>query len=261
MRACGRSRWPAPRRDAEARTSQGTTTAEDVATAIGYEPAQIVKSLVFLAVGHRHGVEPAAGMWRRSVVRPNRLSTTLALGLTLSCALAQPTMARSPGRGCTIGGTDGPDRPLGGTPGADVICGGSGADKILGRGGNDIIYGGDGRDLIYGHAGDDRIYGGDDADEIRDGRGADEIHGQRGGDLVALAEASDEGWGGPGNDGIAATKGTDIVHGGRGKDFLCARDGVPDDLLLGGPNRDRVPADALDTVRSVERRFAVPACG
>ena len=43
-------------------------------------------------------------------------------------------------RGCTITGTDGPDR-LVGTNGPDVICGLGGDDRIEGMGGDDVLYG------------------------------------------------------------------------------------------------------------------------
>lgn len=176
-----------------------------------------------------------------TIMRVGRMALVLAasaaafgasMSLPVSAALLSGTHAR--GHTCTITDTSGSDRLLEGTEGDDVICGLGGADKIKGLGGDDIIYGGSGRDLIYGHAGDD---------------------------IVGLREGSDEGWGGPGRDGIAAIAGSDVLHGGRGRDSLCAHDEMPNDTLLGGPNRDRFYKDDGDIRRSVDRFFSVPACG
>jgi hypothetical protein len=86
-------------------------------------------------------------------------------------------------RGCTVTGTDGPDR-LAGTRRDDVICGLGGDDAISGGGGDDIVYGdagadrvdgGDGDDTLYGGDGDDRLRGGDDRDVLAGGPGADAL--------------------------------------------------------------------------------------
>jgi hypothetical protein len=65
-------------------------------------------------------------------------------------------------RGCTITGTDGPDR-LRGTRGDDVICGLGGDDVISGAGGDDVIYGDAGDDTLSGSG---TLYGDDGADRL-----------------------------------------------------------------------------------------------
>jgi hypothetical protein len=73
-------------------------------------------------------------------------------------------------RGCTITGTDGPDR-LRGTPGDDVICAGAGDDVVDGRGGDDAIFGDAGDDRLSGGAGDDTLYGDAGTDRLDGGSG------------------------------------------------------------------------------------------
>jgi hypothetical protein len=72
-------------------------------------------------------------------------------------------------RGCTVTGTDGPDR-LTGTPGDDVICGlgfgDAGADRVDGGGGDDTLYGGDGDDDLRGADGRDVLSAGPGADTL-----------------------------------------------------------------------------------------------
>src|SRR4029078_3765968 len=64
-----------------------------------------------------------------------------------------------------------------GTPGDDIIIGGSANQKIYGGGGTDIIIGGGGGDRIRGGNGGDRIFGGNGGDRIRGGNGDDRIRG------------------------------------------------------------------------------------
>src|SRR4051794_32108005 len=73
-------------------------------------------------------------------------------------------------RGCTITGTEGPDK-LTGTAADDVICGLGGSDTIAGAGGDDAIFGDGGADRLKGDAGADTLYGGDDADRLLGGGG------------------------------------------------------------------------------------------
>ena len=76
-------------------------------------------------------------------------------------------------RGCTVNGSEGPDR-LRGTRGADVICGLGGDDRIDGRGGADVVYGDAGDDRVAAGSGDDTAYGGDGNDRL-DGDGGDDV--------------------------------------------------------------------------------------
>jgi hypothetical protein len=83
--------------------------------------------------------------------------------------------------GCTIIGTDGTDRLIGGR-GRDVICGfdgndllsgGGGSDKLVAGPGDDRIDGGNGNDGLYGEQGDDRLVAGAGRDRLDGGSGAD----------------------------------------------------------------------------------------
>jgi len=87
-------------------------------------------------------------------------------------------------RGCTITGTDGPDR-LVGTRRDDVICGGGGNDVVSGGGGDDTVYGDAGDDTLSGGAGDDTLYGDDGADRLVGGDGADVLAAGAGDDRLA----------------------------------------------------------------------------
>jgi hypothetical protein len=86
-------------------------------------------------------------------------------------------------RGCTITGTEGPDR-LTGTRRDDVICGLGGDDTIRAGGGDDIVYGDAGADRADGGDGDDVLYGGDAPDRLRGDRGRDILAGGPGPDTL-----------------------------------------------------------------------------
>ena len=104
---------------------------------------------------------------------------------------------------CTVTGTPGPDRLVGGR-GRDVICGGDG---------NDTLIGGGGRDVLIGGLGDDLLYGGDDADTLVGGWGDDLLDGGPGDDGAD---------GGAGADRLVAGSrpdGTDRLSGGEGRDI------------------------------------------
>ena len=86
-------------------------------------------------------------------------------------------------RGCTITGTEGPDR-LRGTRRDDVICGLGGDDVIDGRGGDDAVFGDAGDDRLAGGGDDDALYGDDGADDLRGDRGTDVLAGGPGPDAL-----------------------------------------------------------------------------
>lgn len=98
-------------------------------------------------------------------------------------------------RGCTVTGTDGPDR-LVGTWRDDVLCA---------LGGDDVILGGGGDDAVFGDAGDDRVDGGDGADTLYGGEGHDRLAGGRDDDVLS---------GGPGDDALAGGPGRDHAEPG-----------------------------------------------
>jgi Ca2+-binding RTX toxin-like protein len=60
-----------------------------------------------------------------------------------------------------------------GTPGDDVLTGGSGNDEFHGGDGNDTLDGAAGNDLLYGDAGNDTLIGGSGADSMFGGLGDD----------------------------------------------------------------------------------------
>jgi TolB protein len=120
---------------------------------------------------------------------------------------------------CTIVGAAGPDRIVG-TAGRDVVFGGAGDDTVLTGGGPDIAHGEDGAD---------RLAGGTDVDHLDGGPGPDTVRGEGSRDVLR---------GGPGRDRL---------DGGIARDILLARDGEPD-VVVCGPQRDRVIADRFDRV-------------
>lgn len=78
---------------------------------------------------------------------------------------------RFPGANLVLG-TDGPDR-LTGTAGPDLICGFGGGDRIRGRDGKDVLVGGPARDLLLGGRGSDLLIGGGARDLCKGGPGTD----------------------------------------------------------------------------------------
>ena len=138
-------------------------------------------------------------------------------------------------------GNAGTDRAFGGN-GADVLLGGVGADRLFGSEGNDALTGGRGRDKLIGGSGADILRGGSGRDWLFAGPGADRAEGGRGADVLA---------GGDGADRMAGGAGRDKIMGGAGNDTIDARDGERD-VVLCGPGRDRVRADAADRQVSCE---------
>jgi hypothetical protein len=111
-------------------------------------------------------------------------------------------------RGCTLTGTEGPDR-LVGTSGADVICGLGGDDRVEGAGGDDVLYGDAGTDRVVGGAGADTLYGDEGVDRLDGGDGADVLSG------------------GPDADRLSGDLGADHLEGGGGGD-RCVGDAADD---------------------------------
>ena len=165
------------------------------------------------------------------LVAANDAGTTVGVDATVLAA-ALPTGPNGRPVRCTILGTQGAD-VLRGTAGRDVICGLGGDDRITAGGADDIVYGGGGRDRLFGETGDDRLYGGSGADRLIGGLGKDVLAGGSLGDVLI---------GGPGSDRLL---------GGGNNDIIFARDHKRD-WVNGGPGRDLVVRDRVDTVLAVE---------
>jgi len=145
-----------------------------------------------------------------------------------------------------IRGTFGPDDPLEGTEGDDLIRGFLGDDVINGNGGDDEIRPGEGDDIVDGGAGDDNIlgspgadvlFGGDGNDRISGGADDDEIDGGADADFIAGGAGNDLIFGGYGSSGDGAPM-QEELRGDDGDDtiFIWGEDG----LARGGPDNDEL---------------------
>lgn len=132
---------------------------------------------------------------------------------------------------CTKMGTFGDDTIYGGD-GNDVICALGGDDKVYGKGGADLIFGGAGNDIIVGAAGNDILEGEAGRDTISGGGDNDSLKGEAG------------------NDTLTGGGGKDTLRGGDDEDILKANDGVPSEIVDGGPDQDQCTADETDTLKS-----------
>jgi Ca2+-binding RTX toxin-like protein len=132
-------------------------------------------------------------------------------------------------------GTPGRDVLVAPVHGKQVIYGGGGDDRIVGRRNHDVICGGGGDDLIIAGQGNDRVYGGPGDDRISTGRGKDRVEGEDGNDNIR---------GGAGGDKLSGGPGTDTIRGDTGKDRI--QGGGDDDALNGGPGKDTVWGESGD---------------
>jgi hemolysin type calcium-binding protein len=137
-------------------------------------------------------------------------------------------------------------RPITGTPGDDLLRGGSGVDSIRALAGDDRVFGYASADCLYGGPGDDFIIGNSTGDLIYGGPGDDRIYGgepefnpRRGRDTII---------GGPGRDRI---------HAGAANDVVRAADGERDRVDCGG-GKDLAFVDPEDAVDECERVRVVP---
>ena len=110
----------------------------------------------------------------------------------------------------------------------NVFRGGSGKDRLEGRGGNDTLYGGDGDDVLIGGLGNDTLWGQNHNDQLLGGGGDDAMRG------------------GTGNDVLSGGAGADSMFGEGGDDLVVSTDGVADTVLDGGTGFDIIDADAVD---------------
>jgi hypothetical protein len=153
---------------------------------------------------------------------------------------------------CTMTGTPGPDQ-LVGTTGDDVICGLGGRDVIAGRGGIDIISGGRSEDTLnFGWAPAGvrlrvglRAFIGGGKEFLS---GIEDVNGSSFGDLVRGGGVANIIRGLAGGDDIVGGLGRDRLRGGSGDDTIDARDGLPGDVVSGGPGRNVCRVDPGDVV-------------
>ena len=235
--------------------------------------------------------------------------TIALLGATALAVLpvlwSSPGVAAAPsgpmcfGRPATIIGTPGPDTLIGQSGVSDVIWGGGGSDFIVGGdffgeddvpgAAPDLLCGGRGADRVIGSPGDDKLSGGRGNDFVDGGNGADLEKGNAGNDRVGRGSfadadsAADVSMGGPGKDELNGGFGADqlfgqggadmifdnecdgptLLNGGGGADYLeswsSSFDGFHTnvcsslaDEIVGGRGPDTAQADVLDGVRKVE---------
>jgi hypothetical protein len=225
-------RDPQPDPPASAYTN-GVVTPHAAFLALRYRPAAVMTDLSRLeAMPGAYGTYGFADSVNVGTGRPSQGYLSLDQGMIMASianaldndvirnAFVTPAMARTlrpvlgveefniQPRGCTITGTDGPDR-LFGTNGPDVICGLGSDDRIEGMGGDDVLYGEAGTDRIIGGSGDDTMYGDDGTDRLDGGDGSDVMNG------------------GPGTDRLSGDLGADHAEGGGGGD-KCVTDTADD---------------------------------
>jgi Ca2+-binding RTX toxin-like protein len=148
-----------------------------------------------------------------------------------------------------------------GTAGSDTINGTTGGDRIRGLGGGDILRGAGRNDCLTGGAGNDRLSGGRGKDRLSGGRGRDRLSGGGRGDRLSGGSGSDRLSGGGGRDRLSGGGGRDRLSGGGGRnsysagagnDFVNSRNGRAETVNCGRGLRDRVRANAVDTLRGCE---------
>jgi len=134
-----------------------------------------------------------------------------------------------------------------GTPGGDLLYGGSSPDTLDGGLGSDQIYAGGGDDSVHGGDGDDVLYGEDGNDFLEGDDGNDVIYGGAGNDYIIgdSGLGDDKLYGEEGDDTLVGHAGNDLLSGGAGDDSLEGGEG--DDTLIGGFGNDTlVGGDAND---------------
>ena len=145
----------------------------------------------------------------------------------------------------------------------EAICGGNGADNIIGTPEDDVIVTGGGNDKIASGAGNDVADAGAGNDSVAAGAGNDEVKGGGGNDTLRGDAAStgkarqaagggfDKLLGGGGNDLILGEAGNDSLKGGGGDDVIKGGPGV--NVIVGGPGRDTCVGGKDDKFKSCER--------
>ena len=129
-----------------------------------------------------------------------------------------------------------------GTPGRDVIRGGSADDLIDSGSGNDIISSGNGWDVVNSGSGNDIVFTGNGDDAVWAGSGNDHVSGGQGDDVIDGGDGNDLLFGNNGADSLSGGNGRDLLSGGDGGDALNG--GAGSDILLGGQGNDNLSGGA-----------------
>lgn len=127
---------------------------------------------------------------------------------------------------------------------ANVMTGGTGSDRLFGRGGDDTLNGGGGEDYLSGGMGDDALWGGNGNDLLFGAAGNDTLDGGLGGDRM---------FGGKGNDSYVVDNLADRVFesAGGGIDEVRSTvdfrlNGATDHLTLVGDSSANGTGNLLD---------------
>ncbi len=107
----------------------------------------------------------------------------------------------------------------------DFFVGDIDDERVVLRGSrfDNLFASGPGADLLSGRAGDDRLVGAGGADDIRGGGGDDRLAGGAGRDSLSGGGGSDRLSGGAGNDRLTPGRGDDVCSGGGGSDTFVFR--------------------------------------
>ncbi len=137
----------------------------------------------------------------------------------------------------------------------DELRGGSGPNRIIGRGGRDLLYGGIADDFIQAGGSEyfpnqAQIFGGPGNDTIVALDGINFIDGEDGDDIIQGGYESDQIYGGRGDDQISGGGGTDRLFGEEGNDIIIGQGdegvyiegGRGNNLIYGSNGRDLIYA-------------------
>ena len=110
-----------------------------------------------------------------------------------------------------------------GTRASDLLRGGDGNDRLLGKRGDDFLFGNGGNDRLSGNRGDDEIWGGEGNDRLKGGAGDDLLDGGLGNDRI---------WGGSGEDTFIfrSNSGHDVIEDFETSLLFCDEDTLRMDI-------------------------------
>ena len=184
------------------------------------------------------------------------LRTCLGLPATIVGTGRADTLVGTPARDVIVG-LGGPDL-VRGRAANDRVCAGRGADTVVGGRNSDRVEGGRGRDVLRGGRHDDRLDGGAGIDRLFAGRSrgeSDLLSGGRGDDRLLAGRHHSFGCAAysqfPGPIVADLRVGT-VTGSGAGTDTLigirCVYGTAADDVLTGGPRRDRLYGEGGEDV-------------